>query len=214
MESTDALKFLLKLLSYPNYRSPLTQFSRIKGRDQICQTLAQSGWIEYSQEIARVALLPAGRSLLDIDPTHLPIAPDDWKVLQKLAAASDPIPPSKLSISKLTPANRQAALVRLGDRGFVHLDWQIQRQKGDVWLTPAGLDYLRDDYLPPAGNKPLLSGDLLKAYLQFLRTPRQTSIRANGTAAPPPALAASPAAAPADAVPSTPCPPATQRFCT
>jgi hypothetical protein len=173
MKSTNELKFLLKLLSYPDYRAPLTQLSTIKGRNQICQELGARGWIDYSREVATAVLLPAGRSLLEVDPASLPIEAIDWKLLQKLALTTNKVLLSELSISKFTKANLQAALVRLGDRGFVKLEWQIQRQKGEVWLTSAGLEYLRDDYVPDVGKNPTLSLDMLRAYIQFLRKHRQ-----------------------------------------
>jgi hypothetical protein len=38
-----------------------------------------------------------------------------------------------------------------------------------VWLTPRGIEYLRDEFITNQGNKPTISLDLLGNYIRFLR---------------------------------------------
>ncbi len=189
MKSPDELKFLLTLLGQPDYRAFLSAnyFDRFKkGKNQLCQALSDRGWVDCSREIATVLLLPAGRSLLELDAATLPIDSAAWKVLQKLALESGKVSPVK--IVGLKVVDRQTVLASLGERGFVELEWKIKREKAEVWLTPEGLEYLREDYVP-AGKNPTLSLDLLKAYIQFLRksqaiNPHPVAVVASEEAAP------------------------------
>jgi hypothetical protein len=169
MKSTAELKFLLTLLGRPDYRALLsaTCFGSFKGKHQLCQDLSDRGWLDCSREIAAVTLLPAGRSLLELDPATLPIDIAAWKVLKKLALQSGKVLPAKISIPQLKADARQVVLESLDDRGFVELAWKIKREKAEVWLTPQGLEYLREDFLP--AGKATISLDLLKPYVQFLR---------------------------------------------
>lgn len=170
MNSTDELKFLLELLGCENYRAALSAkcFNRFKQKPQLCQTLGDRGWIEYSQEVASIKLLPAGQSLLSLDTSNLPIDAQSLKVLQKVAAKSGKIRPQDISISSLKTADRQTSLKQLGDQGFVELEWKMQKAKGEVWLTSQGLEYLREDY-HPKGLRQTINLDLLGYYVQFLR---------------------------------------------
>lgn len=72
---TSELKFLLKLLGCPNYRSAIAaaSFKSFKGKDKICRDLGDRGLVDYSGEIGTVKILSAGLALLKIDTAHLPI---------------------------------------------------------------------------------------------------------------------------------------------
>jgi hypothetical protein len=166
MKSTAELKFVLTLLGCAGYRAPLSRLS-FPGKPQLCQALGDRGWVEYSQEIASVKLLPAGKSLLAIDPTNLPIDPQALKMLGVVAAKSGKVALKDLALGKLKTAEKQDILRQLADRGFVELIWQMQKAKGEVWLTPQGLEYLREDYYPKGAA--LINLNLLGHYLKFLR---------------------------------------------
>ncbi len=172
MKSNAELKFLLTLLGCADYRSPLTAtcFKSFTGKSSLCQALADRGWIEYSQEIASVKLLPAGKSLLTLDTSNLPIDADALQLLGKLADKSGKVALKDIATPKLkTTAAKQVVLQKLADRGLVEVTWQIQKVKCEVWLTPQGLEYLREDY-QPKGTAPAISLNLLGHYLKFLRS--------------------------------------------
>jgi hypothetical protein len=172
MKSTAELKFLLTLLGCTDYRSLLGAacFKSFTGKSSLCQTLGDRGWVEYSQEIASVKLLPAGKSLLRLDTANLPIDPDSLQLLGKLADKSGKVALKDIATNKIkTTAAKQEVLQKLADRGFVELTWKMQKAKCEVWLTPPGLEYLREDY-QPKGTAPAISLNLLGHYLKFLRS--------------------------------------------
>lgn len=165
MIATNELKFLLTLLGCKDYTSPLSGLS-FTGKPQLCRALGDRGWVEYSKEIAWVKLLPAGKSLLEMDTTTLPIDTEALKMLKQLA--SKPAGKIKLKdISGKTNSKKQDILSPLADRGFVELEWQMQRTGGSVGLTAQGLGYLREDYYPKGTTGITLT--LVGNYVAFLR---------------------------------------------
>jgi predicted transcriptional regulator len=172
MDSNE-LKFLLKLLGCPHYRSYLAKneitktFDSIKNKNKICQDLGTRGLVDYSREIASVKILPPGRALLKMDTTQLPIAPNELKVLEALGKVSEKIPPSKISVKSVKSAERDTILETLRDRGLIEAEIQIKTRKAEVWLTPRGQEFLRDDYNPK--GLATITLDLLGNYLHFLR---------------------------------------------
>ena len=165
---TDELKFLLKLLGCQNYRSLLSaaSFKSIKGKEKICQGLSDRFLVDYSREIAFVQILPPGSALLKLDASQLPISATELKVLEKISKAAGKIKPSE--IAKVKASDREKILSSLADRGLIAVEIQRKRQNAEVWLTPRGLEYLRDEYTA-TGKNPTLSLDLLTNYLRFLR---------------------------------------------
>ncbi|MDZ8050685.1 MAG: transcription factor RcaD [Aulosira sp. ZfuVER01] len=166
---TNELKFLLKLLGCPNYRSSLTAsaFSSFKGKDKICRDLGDRELVDYTREIATVKILPPGQALLKLDAAQVPITDKELKVLDKISKASGKIAPSKITSPKA--AERDAILNTLKERGLIEAEIKIQRTKAEVWLTERGIEYLRDDYSPNKGSNPVISLELLGNYLRFLR---------------------------------------------
>lgn len=166
---TNQLKFLLKLLGCPNYRSSLSAsgFRAFNGRNKICQDLGSLELVDFSREIATVKILPPGRALLKIEPAQLPIADQELKVLQAIAKASAKIAPSKITVSSVKAAEKEQILQTLSDRGLIAAESKMKRQKPEVWLTQRGQEYLRDDYNPKGAAN--ISLDLLNNYLRFLR---------------------------------------------
>ncbi len=165
---TDELKFLLKLLGCQNYRSLLSaaSFKSLKGKEKICQGLSDRFLVDYSREIAFVQILPPGSALLKLDASQLPISATELKVLEKISKAAGKIKPSE--IAKVKASDREKILSSLADRGLIAVEIQRKRQNAEVWLTPRGLEYLRDEYTA-TGKNPTLSLDLLTNYLRFLR---------------------------------------------
>jgi hypothetical protein len=165
---TDELKFLLKLLGCQNYRSLLSaaSFKSLKGKEKICQALSDRFLVDYSREIAFVQILPPGSALLKQDASQLPIPATELKLLQKIGKAAGKIKPSE--IAKIKASNRDIILHSLADRGLIAVEIQRKKQNAEVWLTPRGLEYLRDEYTAK-GTNPAISLDLLTNYLRFLR---------------------------------------------
>ncbi|MBE9200667.1 MULTISPECIES: transcription factor RcaD [unclassified Nodularia (in: cyanobacteria)] len=163
---TNELKFLLNLLGCANYRSSLSTniFKGFKGKDKICQDLGDRQLVDYTREIATVKILPPGQALLK-DPTQVPIAAKELKVLEKIAQASGNIAPSK--ITSLKAAERNAIFTALGDRGLIVAEVKMKRTQGSIWLTQRGIEFLRDEYSPQGQAN--INLDLLNNYLRFLR---------------------------------------------
>lgn len=172
---TKEIKFLLKLLGFPEYRALLKEFEAFKSdRTKICQTLSNAGWVDYSREIASVKLLSSGRALLKLEKEQSPLTPNELKVIEQLAKASAKVKPSQ--IKQPTAGERDEILQRFHERGLIEIDTQIKTKKAEVWITPEGLDYLRDEFVPQAGNHPSFSLTLLGNYVRFLRkSTRDTS---------------------------------------
>ncbi|MBH8564098.1 transcription factor RcaD [Nostoc sp. CENA67] len=164
---TDELKFLLKLLGFPNYRASLSAFSSTRGRDKILQNLGDRELVDYSREVAAVKILPAGQALLKLGSGELPITEKELKVLEKVSQASGKITPSNIKISSLKAADKEAILKTLTERGLIEPEIKKARNKVEVWLTQRGVEYLRDDYDPQ--GKANITLDLLNNYLRFLR---------------------------------------------
>ncbi|BAY61310.1 hypothetical protein NIES22_13750 [Calothrix brevissima NIES-22] len=165
---TNELKFLLKLLGCPNYRSSLSAstFSSFKGKDKICKSLGDRELVDYTREIASVKISGSGQTVLK-DPSQVPITEKELKVLESISKASGKIAPSK--ITSLKAAERDAILKTLSERGLIEAEWGIKKTKAEVWLTERGIAELRDDFIPKKGSNPIISGDLLNNYLRFLR---------------------------------------------
>lgn len=163
---TNELKFLLKLLGFPNYRAGLSAnaFSSFKGKDKICQALGDRELVDYSREIATVKILSPGQALLKLPAGQLPITDKERKVLEKISSAGK-IAPSK--ITSVKAAERDAIFKTLNTRGLIDVEEKLQRIKPEVWLTERGIEFLRDDYNPV--GKANISLDLLNNYLRFLR---------------------------------------------
>jgi hypothetical protein len=167
---TKELKFLLKLLGCPNYRSSLSAsgFKSITGKDKICRDLSDRNLVDFSREIASVKILPPGRALLKTNKDQLPLTPDELKVLESIGKASGKITPSKITVKSVKSVERDAILQRFHERGLIEAETKIKRQKAEVWLTERGQQYLRDEYTAK-GSNPVISLDLLTNYLRFLR---------------------------------------------
>ncbi len=167
---TNELKFLLKLLGCPNYRSGLSaktfdSFKRDKRK--ICRDLGDRGLVDFSREIASVKILPPGRALLKMSTEQLPITDKELKVLEKIGKSSGKTAPSKITVSSLKAPEREAILESLGERGVIEVEKKLKRTKPEVWLTQQGIEYLRDDYNPKGSAT--ISLDFLNNYLDFLR---------------------------------------------
>ncbi|MGB3422591.1 MAG: transcription factor RcaD [Dolichospermum sp.] len=169
---TNQLKFLLMLLGCANYRTGLSSniLDGFKSeKNKICRDLGELEYVDYSREVATVKILPAGQALLKLDSTQLPIDDQELKVLEKISKSSGKIAPSEIKVSGLKSDERDVILKTLSERGLIAAEIKMKRAKAEVWLTERGIEFLRDEYVPNKGNKPVISLDLLGNYVQFLR---------------------------------------------
>lgn len=173
---TNELKFLLKLLGCSNYRSTVSAsiFDSFKGKDKICQNLADRELVDFSREIAAVKILPPGKALLELDTSELPITDKERKVLESISKATNKIAPSKITPKSLKAAEKEEILKILSERGLIESELKIKRTKAEVWLTQRGIEYLSDDYVPKGAAT--INLDLLGNYIRFLRKNSRTKL--------------------------------------
>ena len=167
---TKELKFILKLLGCPNYRTGLSSsiFDSFKSeKNKICRDLGELEYVDYSREIATVKILPPGQALLKLDSAQLPIDDKELKVLEKIGKSSGKIAPSEIKVSSLKSDERDAILKILSERGLIAAEIKMKRVKAEVWLTERGIEVLRDEYNPE--GKANIDFNLLGNYVRFLR---------------------------------------------
>jgi predicted transcriptional regulator len=167
------------LLGCANYRTGLSSniLDGFKSeKNKICRDLGELEYVDYSREVATVKILPAGQALLKLDSTQLPIDNQELKVLEKISKSSGKIAPSEIKVSGLKSDERDVILKTLSERGLITAEIKMKRAKADVWLTERGIEFLRDEYVPNKGNKPVISLDLLGNYVQFLRVKEHIKI--------------------------------------
>jgi hypothetical protein len=167
---TKELKFILKLLGCPNYRTGLSSstFDGFKSeKNKICRDLGELEYVDYSREIATVKILPPGQALLKLDSAELSIDDKELKVLEKIGKSSGKIAPSELKVSSLKSDERDVILKTLSERGLISVEIKMKRVKAEVWLTERGIEVLRDEYIPE--GKANIDFNLLGNYVRFLR---------------------------------------------
>jgi hypothetical protein len=161
----NELKFVLKLLGYPNYRAPLNELkvtakSTVLERERLCRELAGRELVAYSTEIQKFRIEPPGKALLRLKSTELSIAEAELTILQACRQGT-------ITIHKVRSiANLQALLKGLSDRGLIK---PAAEKIKEVWLSDRGKIHLRED-CSPTGNT-TISFNLLNNYLRFLRKP-------------------------------------------
>ena len=166
--NTNELKFMLKLLGYPSYRCNWSLF-RDKEKTKVCQELERREYVDYSREIVSAQILPAGKALLQIETSQLPITAEELKVLEKIAKAGKKIVTSEIKITKLKSDQKEVILKTLGERGLIKTELKIKKNQAEVWLTDRGLEFLRSEYIPNKTYNPAISLELLGNYIRFLR---------------------------------------------
>ena len=166
---TNELKFVLKLLGCPNYRSSLSAsgFKSFKGKEKLCRDLGDRELVDFSREIAAIKILPTGRALLKMSTEELPVTDKELKVLEKIGKSSGKIAPSKITVSSLKAPEREAILENLSERGLIEVEKKLKKTKAEVWLTERGIEHLQDEYSPKGAAT--INLDLLNNYLRFLR---------------------------------------------
>lgn len=164
------LKFLLQLLMFPNYRAPISRIrpnvkTTAAKRDRLGQQLGQKGLVDFDVTVTRFVLTAAGRTLLTLDRTVLPITPDELLVLRSCRGGSVTVGQIQAKVPK---DQRQRLVNGLAQRGLVKI---TKSHIGEVRLTDAGQRFLEADCMPK-GHSPAVSWTVMSAYRQFLRQQR------------------------------------------
>lgn len=170
------IKFILKLLGFKEYRTSISN-PKLKPntktpaseRNKICQDLCDFGYVACSEKVTNFTIVPAGKTVLTLEPQNLPITETELKVLK--AASKGTITPG--SIPSVPASQRQLVIGSLIDRGLIKA---VKTQIQEVWLTEQGKEYLRDEF-ETSGYALSYSGEMLNNYVQFLRK----SLRENST---------------------------------
>lgn len=166
MESIE-LKFLLKLLSFPDYRAPLAKVAAnskmpAAERERICRKLCDRELVDCSCEITKFKIAPLGKELLKSETDGL-LTPQEFKILK--ACEKGTITPGKTGIPE---AERQTVIQSLADRGLIQVGKKDKKIK-EVWLTEQGKECLREEYDPKGAGNITLTKNMLADYLRFLR---------------------------------------------
>lgn len=161
----NELKFLLKLLGFPDYRALLSRAApnSIKvaaEREQICHQLRDRQLVDCSYEVTKLKIAPPGKAILKLDPTGLPLTEWELKVLRMCEKGG--ITPGRTGVPT---TERQAIIQGLADRGLIELETKIK----EVWLSQGGQEFLRDEF-NPKGSAYAIALNLVGNYLRFLRT--------------------------------------------
>lgn len=164
------LKFLFKLLGFPDYKSPISKIqpgekTPSSERDRICRDLSDRGLIDHVREIAKYRIEPAGKALLKQETSDLPISDLQLKALRACAEKS-----INAGDSKVPAAERQVVLQSLAAKGLIKAD---KVNIKEVWLTQAGHDYLQHE-CKLSGTSPF-NANLVQNYVDFLRTAFQST---------------------------------------
>ena len=135
---TIELKFLWRLLEQggrseivhlsPNEKTPVVK------RDRICKKLASHGLVDYSGDVAKFTISPAGRMLLTLDTTSLPVTPDELNLLRGCRGS---MAPGQLS-SKIPMGDRQRLIRSLAERRMLKIRSVAIKE---VWLTARGREF-------------------------------------------------------------------------
>lgn len=183
MDVTE-LKFLLKLLGFADYRAVITKVepnpkTKASERDRIGRQLIERGLVDCTEEVKKLAIAPPGKSLLQADPSTLPISEQELKVLK--ATAKGTISPGQTGVAA---DQRQAVIQSLAARGFIKI---IDKKFKEVWLTERGKEFLRDEF--ESNSSSTITLKMLTEYLRFLRKVQLTKKAALPQASPAPETA-------------------------
>lgn len=167
------LKFLLKLLASKNYRAAIAKIQptpamKANQRDAICRRLQERGFVDMREEVTKINIATAGKSLLNnIDALgELPIAPEELEVLK--ASSNGIITQGKTG---LPPESRQPVIQSLVARGLLAA---VEKKIKEVWLTDLGQQYLCLEYRSNSNAKEItlkMLSDLLELLRQYHWSP-------------------------------------------
>ncbi len=162
------LKFLLKLLGCEGARGKIVDLqpnsaTSAAARDRICKDLGAKGMVEYDAQVSNFSLAPAGKTLLTLDTTSLPVTPDEMKVLKVCQKEQGATTPGKLI--GIPSEARQKLIRSLSDRGMLKITKETIKE---VWLSAQGKQFLLHEF-EPSGSSLAATATMLGNYVRFLR---------------------------------------------
>ena len=162
------LKFLLKLITEPNYRSKISKIkpndkTRAAKRDEICKSLYRNNYVDLTEKITKIRITDEGKILLKVDSTDLPVTPEENKAI-KAFSKTDTITPGK--INKIKPDRREEIINNLIDKGFIEA---AEIKIESVWLTEEGKKFLATESSLSGGGNITFSKKMFADYLGFIR---------------------------------------------
>jgi predicted transcriptional regulator len=165
---SKALKFLLNLLSFPNYRAPISHVKptpKIKAaeRNHICQELRDREWVACSEKIKTLRISTQGKALLKLGQVEGGLTPEEFQVLQGISAGK--ITPNKIDLPGGITAGQILNIIEaLAHRGLLVVEKEID----EVWLTEKGQIFLIEEY-DPTDQSGTITFNLLADYLRLVR---------------------------------------------
>lgn len=179
MEAKE-LKFLLKLLGFPNYRAPLSKIKPTPGmkapeRNSICKKLRERNLVDCTEEVTKLKITSTGKALLKLAPGEVPVGETEIKVLK--ACANSAITPDKTGIAA---SEVQTVIQGLEVRGLIKT---LDKKITEVSLTNRAKEFLRDEF-ESESTAANINLKMLTDYLRFMRKFQSTkSAKAIATAA-------------------------------
>jgi len=161
------LKFLLKLLSKPDYRASITEAkpnskTSASERDQICKALCEHKLIESTTEITKIQITEKGKEHLNQDQADSQLSTKERKIIK--ACETEPTTPAKTNVK---PAKtRKEIMAKLIDDKYIEV---AETKYKDVWITEKGIKYLLNSYQPVGRGNINLSKTMLADYIDFMR---------------------------------------------
>jgi len=167
---SNAVKFLLNLLSFPNYRAPISHVKptpkmQAAARNKICRELCDRDLVACSEQIKTLRISQQGKTWLKSAQLQGELTLEELKVLQ--ACLTEKISPGKTGL----PADSRLKIIAdLARRDLLVLEQEID----EVWLTETGQKFLIQEYDPreQSGNIPFnMLADYLRLVHQFYQQP-------------------------------------------
>ncbi|MDR9403913.1 MAG: hypothetical protein RI580_10780 [Halothece sp. Uz-M2-17] len=163
------IKLLLKLLGEDGYQANVksikpTVKTPISECNRICYQLHDQNLIEIIEsEIAKIKITASGKALLNIDPSELPITKKEFKILNACAEKS-------MFLKEIQVSPKTKLVQILVERGFLTITQSIPKK---ITLSENGKTFLAQEF-NPSGTNSVLSLDMLRNYLNFLRNYKLT----------------------------------------
>jgi len=168
---SKALKFLLNLLSFPNYRAPISHVKptpKIKAaeRNNICQELRDREWVACSEKIKTLKISTPGKALLKLGQVEGGLTPEEFQVLQVSSAGK--ISPSKIDLPGGIPAGDRFNIIEIIENLARRELLILEKEIDEVWLTEKGQIFLIEEY-DPTDQSGTITFNLLADYLRLVR---------------------------------------------
>lgn len=160
------LKFLLKLLGYPNYQVSITKINlesemKVSDKNQICSRLGDRGLVKFTREVTKINIKPKGKSLLNNKKAVNSLTTEELKVLKSTTKGA--ISPAETGLDS---SYRKAVITDLLEQGLIKV---IDQKIKDVWLTEKGKKFLCQEYSSGSTAKEI-SLKMLSDYLDLMRS--------------------------------------------